>query len=245
VVICSEEVTILLRLAICDDEPEQIEVLEENIVRILFRMDIDADIAKFTSGKALLDSCSSGKGYELIFLDISLVDTNGIDAAKLLHVRDRKALVVFVTGSADYLQRGYEARAFRYLLKPATEETIEDVLKQAFKEIQVLGRDCISFKEKGADVKVETEDIIYFEAQNHRIFLICANATHSFYGRIGDIEMRLKGKGFVRCQKGYLVNALRIRRIGKSEIMLDNGTTLPVSANYLRQTKDTFISVLR
>lgn len=235
----------MLRLAICDDEPEQIEVLKNHIIRVLFRFDIEATMAAFTAADALLDECRAGKGFELIFLDIALAGKNGIEAAKLIRELDRKALVVFVTGSTGYLMQGYEARAFRYLVKPVTEAMMEDVMRQAMREMQLIECDSICFREKGEEIRVDLNDIIYFEAQNHRIFLACSNATHSFYGRIGEIEKRLSEKGFVRCQKGYLVNAARIRRIGRSQVLLDNGCTLPVSSNYLRRTKDTFLTVLR
>lgn len=235
----------MLRIAICDDEPEQVALLKNHVVRALFHMDMDARISDFNSEDALLAGCRAGEGFEIIFLDIALADRNGIDTAKLIRELDRKALVVFVTGNASFMQKGYEARAFRYLVKPATEEMIEDVIRQAVREIQLAGDDYICFKENGDEVKVDLSDIIYFEAQNHRLSLICANANHSFYGRIGDVEHKLSPKGFVRCQKGYLVNALHIRRIGKSQILLDNGRTIPVSSNYLRRTKDTFLSVVR
>lgn len=235
----------MLRIAICDDEPEQIVLLKNHIIRILFRLDMDADIFEFTSGDALLKNSGAGQGFEVIFLDIKMKDNNGIETAKQIHEQDRKALVIFVTGRTEYMQMGYEARAFRYILKPASEPTIEEVIRQALKEIQLSERGCFRFKEKGGETRVDINDIIYFEAQNHRLNVICAKAVHSFYGRISDIEKQLSGKGFVRCQKGFLVNAVHIRRIGKTGILLDNGSMLPVSSNYLRQTKDTFISVLR
>lgn len=235
----------MFRIAICDDEPEQIEILRNHIIKALFRLDLDASISSFTLGEELLDGCRAGQGFELIFLDISLAGKDGIEAAKLIRELDRKALVIFVTGSAAYLTRGYEARAFRYVVKPVSESSVEDLMREALREMQLIENDCICFREKGEEIKVDISDIVYFEAQNHRICLSCVNATHSFYGRIGEIEKRLAGKGFVRCQKGYLVNATRIRRIGKSQVLLDNGRTLPVSSNYLRQTKDTFLTLLR
>ncbi len=235
----------MIRIAICDDEPEQIELVREYIVRVLFHMNMDASIATFTSGESLLKSYSNGEGFEIIFLDISMADRNGIETAISIRAWDRKALVIFITGSTSFLLKGYEARAFRYLVKPATEPMIEEVLKQAVMELRLIECDCISFKEKGEEIRVDLSDIIYFEAQNHKLSLICTNATYNYYGRIGEVERHLAPKGFVRCQKGYLVNAMRIRRIGKSQILLDNGKTIPVSTNYLKQTKDTFISVLR
>ena len=235
----------MLRIAICDDEPEQIEILKNHIIRVLFRLNMDAPITAFGSGEALLAYCKAGQGFEMIFLDISMANINGIDTAKLIHERDRKALVVFVTGSADYLQKGYEARAFRYLIKPATEAMIEDVLKQALRELQLIGHDFITIKEKGEEIRVDLSDIVYFEAQNHKLYLVCTSASHNYYGRIGELEKLLAGKGFVRCQKGFLVNAIRIRRIGSTEILLDNGMRIPVSSNYLRKTKDTFLTIVR
>lgn len=235
----------MLRIALCDDEPEQINILKNHIIKILFHLLMEFDIFEFTSGDMLLNSYCRGAGYELVFLDISMTENNGINVAKQIHDIDRKVLIVFVTARADYVLKGYEARAFRYLLKPVNELMMEEVIKQALKEMQLVERGCINFKEKGENVRVDFDDIIYFEAQNHRILLVCTNAEHSFYDRLGDIEKRLAGKGFVRCQKGYLVNAAHIRRIGKAGILLDNGKILPVSSNYFKQTKEAFISTLR
>jgi DNA-binding LytR/AlgR family response regulator len=235
----------MLRIAICDDEPEQIEILRGYLVRISFRLNMEMRIAHFSSALSLLESFGNEEGYEIVFLDIRLPDINGIEAAKRIRERDRKVLVVFVSGRTDYILKGYEARAFRYIVKPVTEQMMADVVIKALQEIQLDEMGGISFREKGEHVKVSLDDIIYFEAQNHKINLICANASHNFYGRIGELERKLSDKGFVRCQKGYLVNANRIRRIRRAEVLMDNGRTLPMSANYLRQTKDTFISALR
>jgi two-component system response regulator LytT len=235
----------LMRIAICDDEPGQIEIVREYLVRVMFRMNMDMRVSTFTEGRKLVESVGVGEGYEIIFLDIRLRDMNGIDAAKLIREKDRNTLIVFVSGRTDYILKGYEARAFRFIVKPVSERVIADVMSKALQEMQLDGHGGLVFREKGEDVKVDLGDIVYFESQNHRINLVCSNATHIFYGRMRDIESRLSGKGFVRCQRGYLVNAIRIRRIRKTEVLLDNGRTLPMSSNYLRRTKDTFISALR
>lgn len=234
-----------MRIAICDDEPEQVEILREYLIRALFRMNMDMRISTFTEGRRLVESVRAGEGFEIVFLDIRLRDMNGIDAAKRIREKDRNALVIFVSGRTDFVLKGYEARAFRYIVKPVSERVIGDVMSNALQELQLDERGGIVFREKGESVKVDLGDIVYFESQNHRINLVCSNATHIFYGRMRDLESRLAGKGFVRCQRGYLVNAIRIRRIRKTEVLLDNGRTLPMSSNYLRRTKDTFISALR
>lgn len=235
----------MLRIAICDDEWAQIEMLRNFLLRISFRLNMDMKISTFTHGEQLIESYDTNAGFEIIFLDIRLPGMNGVEVAKQIRQKDKRALVVFVSGRADYILKGYEARAFRYILKPASEDAIFDVMNKALLEMQGDEASGLRFKEKGEDVKVDLGDILYFEAQNHKINLICSNTTHNFYGRIGELEKRLSDKGFVRCQKGYLVNASRIRRIRRTEVLLDNGSILPMSANYLKQTKDIFISALR
>lgn len=235
----------MLRLAICDDEKEQIELLREHLLRAMFRLNMDMNISVFTAGEALLAAINGGVGFDILFLDIKLKDLSGIDVAKQIRERDRKALVVFVSGRLDYILKGYEARAFRYIVKPVNEAVIADVMNQALRELQVDDHSSIRFREKGEIVRTNLNDIVYFEAQNHRIMAVCTNEKHCFYGRLGDLENRLSDRGFVRCQKGYLVNAVRIRRIGKAEILLDNGTYIPLSSNFVKSTRDKFIMALR
>ena len=43
------------------------------------------------------------------------------------------------------------------------------------------------------------------------------------------MEERLAESGFVRVHKSYLVNMAHIRRMSYAEVLLDDGTALPVS----------------
>lgn len=235
----------MLRLVVCDDDKAQIELMRDHLVRALFRLNMDMEIASHTSGAALLEAFAGGQGADIIFLDIRLGDSNGIDIAKCIREINKNVLIIFVTGRMDYIFKGYEVRAFRYIVKPVSSETVADVLLQALRELQINDTGSIRFREKGEIVRVDLADIVYFEAQNHRIQAICTGAAHCFYGRLGELETNLSDKGFVRCQKGYLVNAVHIRRIGKSDILLDNGSTIPLSSNFSKSTKDKFIMALR
>lgn len=235
----------MLRLAICDDEREQIELLREYLVGAMFRLNLDMDISVFMSGAALLEAAKVGQVADILFLDIKLADSNGIAVANCIREKDRKTLIIFVSGRLDYILKGYEARAFRFIVKPINERTIADVMNQALKELQVDENNSIHFREKGEIIRENLADIIFLEAQNHKIKAVCSDTIHYFYGRLSELEKRLEGNGFVRCQKGYLVNAVRIIRIGKTEILLDNGMHIPLSSNFSRSTKEKFIRALR
>lgn len=43
---------------------------------------------------------------------------NGIETAKKIRLFHTNVTIIFTTGIIDFMQQGYEVRAFRYLLKP-------------------------------------------------------------------------------------------------------------------------------
>lgn len=51
-------------------------------------------------------------------------EENGIQTGKKIKEMFPEICLVFVTAYAEYAIQGYEAKAFRYLLKPVTEEAV-------------------------------------------------------------------------------------------------------------------------
>ena len=56
-----------------------------------------------------------------------------------------------------------------------------------------------------------------------------------------NIEKML-GEGFVRCHRSYLVGLKHIARLSKTEVILDNGKTLPLSRSAAAPVHKAFIS---
>lgn len=59
-------------------------------------------------------------------------------------------------------------------------------------------------------------------------------------GTLAEAEAKLKDKGFLRCNKGFLVNARYIQAVQGLDLILTNGETLPIS----RPRKKAFMSEL-
>ena len=55
---------------------------------------------------------------DLIFLDIRVPDTKGINVAKEIRKNDEKVMIVFITNLTQYAIDGYSVGAFDYILKP-------------------------------------------------------------------------------------------------------------------------------
>ena len=121
----------------CDDARESRFQLRVLLERALEGRSAPARLLEFSSGDALLGWMDRHAGeLDLVFLDIELEGTNGMDTARALREADQSLQLVFVTGYSDYVFDGYEVGALGYLLKPAGAEELEKVLTRALTALQ-------------------------------------------------------------------------------------------------------------
>lgn len=117
-----------LRIVVCDDEEKERASLRQLLVMELNAAHVDC----YASGDDLLEA---GKKYNLIFLDIEMPGTSGMETARRLRRDKRGDLLVFLTAYDRYMPSAFEVKAFRYLLKPWKREDIASVLRAAYQEI--------------------------------------------------------------------------------------------------------------
>jgi two-component system phosphate regulon response regulator PhoB len=122
----------MLTILIVDDEPHIVELvrvtLEDDRVRVLEASD----------GAEALEQASAGDP-DLIFLDVNLPDTTGLEVCRRLRrdPRHARARIVMLTAAAQQedVARGLRAGADHYLTKPFSPvrllTLVDDLLPQA------------------------------------------------------------------------------------------------------------------
>ena len=89
-------------------------------------------------------------------------------------------------------------------------------------------------------LRIPVNDIISVKAFSHAITVTTRNAQYELRDSIASLETRL-GSDFVRPHRSYLVNLRYIHSISKTEILLDNGTAIPLSRYNYREINQAFI----
>lgn len=64
-----------MKVAICDDDKIQIEIIKENVNKYGIENNIDMDIYTYVSGEQLLNYKYI---YDIVFVDIEMPDLNGL-----------------------------------------------------------------------------------------------------------------------------------------------------------------------
>lgn len=237
----------MISVAVCDDEPRMTEYLKTAVNDYFAKADIDGKVSVFNDGEPLAAAYASGSAdFDIILLDITMKNCDGLTAAKKIREKDPNVMIVFVTASAEYVFRGYEVRAFRYLLKPELQNGFEGVFRDCVAQLTRSNEVRYSFQTGSENVSLPVKDIVCFESDRRKITVKCVNAReYSFYGKLDAVEEALRKSDFVRCHQSFLVNAKKITAVSSGELTMDDGSVIPVSKHRAKETNEAFLWAMR
>lgn len=236
-----------VNIAIIDDEKIQVELLEkyvQNWAREKNTRVTRVVTAAFYSAESFDFRFSMNKKYNILLLDIQMKGQNGIELAKEIRKEDDMVNIIFITGVTDYIQEGYDVSAINYLIKPIEEKKLYECLNRAILKIPKEEKTIIV--DVGGEMhRIIQSEIIYIEAFSHFIDINTVRGKYATRKSIGTIEKELDENIFVRCHRSYIVSLKYIKRIGNTELELDNGNIIPVSRRQYSNTNMAFIKYFR
>lgn len=210
-----------LTIAVCEDDAGDLAAL----MGLLEAYDTEhlLDIRAVDRAEALLES--GGERSDIVLLDIQMPGTDGFETAKLLRQRADPPVVIFVTGRRDCASKGY-GLALRYLTKPPEKSELFEALDAAVEE-RVSGR--IAFEVNEATWSLPLGAVYYIEVVGHYAMVCTETEEYRVRSSLKELAAKLPRGTFAAPHKSYLVNMAHIRSATAGELLLDNGTRIPVS----------------
>ena len=118
----------MLQIAICDDEQYYREKIQSLLKQYLNKQNIDYTIQCYHSGEQFLNQYENSVKYDIVFLDISMKELNGIQTAAQIRTFHSTTFLVFVTAFIDYALEGYKVSAVRYIMKDTLNTAIPECM---------------------------------------------------------------------------------------------------------------------
>lgn len=218
-----------MRIAICEDNKEHMEILEEMVNRWAKKEDEQISIGRYESAEQFLFCMKDETHYDLAFLDIQMSKINGLQLARMIREEDRLIFIVFTTGLKNYAPKGYEVSAFRYLIKPLQENEVFQALTKASEMIKDRKKEAIIVTRGDESRRIFKDDIYYIEVDNHHIILHLQDETIRFKAKLKEFEVQFKEPQFCKCHRSYIVNLKYAGKISREGVEIDGKITLPIS----------------
>ncbi|WP_026881498.1 LytR/AlgR family response regulator transcription factor [Clostridium akagii] len=232
------------KIAICDDEELQIELLSKFVVDWAKKSSKDIEISSYKSAESFYFQWSNDKSFDILLLDIQMPGENGIELAKRIRKSDENLSIIFITGLSDYMDQGYDVSALHYLIKPVKEYKLYACLDKACRKI-IRQQKFIMAYANSMNIRIMQENIVYVEAFAHGVLIQTTKNSYEVNRSIGKLEKELDCTMFVRCHRSYLASLKYISKIGKSGITLDSNKIIPVSRRIYNDINKAFITYYR
>jgi DNA-binding LytR/AlgR family response regulator len=224
---------------IIDDEPPARNGLKEDLVALgIFTVAGMAGSAE-QAGELLKTTAA-----DLIFLDVEMPWTNGLE---FLSALDVKPMVILVTAYPQYALHGYEHGVIDYLLKPVSPERLKLACEKAL-EWWVLRNNADSqagpegdlyIKSNGKFERIGYDEILYLEAANNYVIVHTRQKKYLVYQTLKGMEKQLPPQRFLQTHKSFIVARPHIRQIDRNSIAIGE-TRIPLS----RRFKQKFLTAL-
>lgn len=210
-----------IRALIVDDEaPARAELRH----RLAAYPDVEVvgEAADAPEAEALLGAIA----YDVLFLDIQMPGTDGLELARRMAAGEREApAVVFTTAYDEYAVDAFSARALHYLLKPIDEARLAEVIGRLRQQRQERRRSPAEPRtdgeplrwaiahHNGNTVPIDVRDVCFFSAEGDTVHLHTAGERLTTRYTLQTLERQLPQGMFLRCHRGYLVNLGAVREI--------------------------------
>lgn len=144
------------------------------------------------------------------------------------------------------LAEGYEAEAFRYLLKPLQREKLWEAL-DLFLVRRRRGQRYWTVETPEGQKRVAPAEIRYLESFGHTCLLYTPEACFQVKKGISEIEKELGilGLSVFRTHRSYLVNLAQVTAVGRDRAALAGGSEVPVSRTQYQGLNRAFIRQFR
>ncbi len=231
----------MLQIAICDDELFFREKIQKLLEGYLKKRELPYELYSFLSGEAFLEQCENNVKFDIVFLDISMEETDGIQTAQRIRSFHSDTHIVFVTAFMDYALEGYKVNAVRYLMKDTLDLAMEECMTAILQKMQVAQ---VTFVFPEGEKKLYTDNILYVESSGHKAifhYMEEGPVTYQIYDKLDNVEKKLESCHFLRIHKSFLVNMKHIRKISNYMAYLDTGEELPIPRLRFQTAKESFV----
>lgn len=233
----------MARIALCDDEPADLEELRMLLERYGARRGQELETALFSSPLELMAAMERGVRFDLLLLDILMPGQSGIETAGEIRQHGWSTRIIFLSSSPEFGVQAYGVEASQYLLKPIGEEALFPALDAVLDSCRLERAGSFFLRCKGGIVRVEPTRIEYGEIRQRKLLVHMASgrSLESTAGMDELMERLSAYRCFLRVHRSYFVNMDCVQQLSYRAMILTGGAKIPIPRGRYNELKRLFL----
>ena len=238
----------MLRIAVCDDMPDELQSLVALIKQYLSAYDLSAEVTAFSHSDSLLTAIES-QSFHIYLLDIVMPLVNGLELGREIRRLDHEAQIIYVTTEPQFALQAYAASPINYLLKPVQKQPLFDTLALAISRADLAAEQTITVKTMDSLRVIKLSDIVCCEYRAHAVIFSLTNGEEVASRTIRESFSQycapiLKDRHFLQCHASFILNMRRVERFAKDSFTLCRGKIIPIAAKQYPAVRDAYMDYL-
>lgn len=237
----------MLKIAILDDDNIALNISKGVAISYLDEKKYQYSLLTFSSSLNFLASAKE-EHYDLILLDIDMPEMDGIEVARRIKDISFDTTIIFLSEKENLVFECFEVHPFGFIRKSKLYEDFSKVLDSFFEQLFAYqdDKDILTIKTSTIIYSFKVNEIVYIEGnRNYQTIHKKNGEATSLRVLMKDLERALNEKGFIRIQKGFIVNSLYIQRIETKDVVLINKVKLPLSPKLKDEVIKKYLSLTR
>lgn len=231
----------MINIGICDDELHYRSKIKDMLKEILSSYPINYKVYEFSSGEELLNNYP--KDLDILIMDIKMKLINGMDTARKIREFDENLELIFMTSFVEFMQEGYEVKAYRYILKPISERKMSKNILPCINEIMKKRNNYLTINVKNYVDRIKIDSIIYIETARPNILIYTNDNMYTTKMNISKMEKVLSEYGFFRCHNSYIINLKLVESMNSNTVIV-GGKNIPISKYRVKDLKLAITNIL-
>lgn len=227
-----------MKIAVVDDNKTDLELFLKLVGAYGEKYHRTIQVQGFTSGEDFLKEFQKGK-FSAVFLDIYMGGMSGVETARTIRQKDEEVRLFFTTTSTDHLADGFAVEATHYLLKPLTEEKIEEAMHR-LRDFFVQEENVIAFPNGSKEILIPKNQILYIETIRNGIMIYCRKEAIPVRCSISAAMERLQFSNFLRCHRYSAVHLDAVERVEDDFFVMTDGKRILLRREGRKELKEAY-----
>ncbi|MEG0765202.1 MAG: LytTR family DNA-binding domain-containing protein [Pseudoflavonifractor sp.] len=228
-----------MNIAIVEDEVSDREHLLDCLAIYADDNKAPLTISTFETADAFLADGTITR-YDLIFLDIYMGETTGMELAQRLRAEHVRSQLVFTTTSSAHAVTSYEVGATYYLLKPYDFDQFLRMMQAVMARTE-KDEPSVGVKVGRSVEQIPLSSILFVDYSDH--FVQVHTPTRIIRSGVAfkDAEERVANyPQFLTCYRNVMINMDKVEKLEGDHFLLQHGHSIPITRGCVREMREAY-----